>query len=64
MNEGNVAPLFKSFESVTIHQYRVRAWGWGQKQIDGHLAVDCFDLKMFIVFHNLVPRTGVEPVRG
>lgn len=49
---------------MAIDQYGERPFGCGQKQIDGHLAVDGFDLKMLIVFHNLVPRTGVEPVRG
>jgi hypothetical protein len=57
-------PLLKSFEAMAVHQHRMWTFGWGQKQIDGHLAVDSFDLKIFIVFHNLVPRTGVEPVRG
>ncbi len=59
-----MAPLLKSFEAVAVDQYGAWPFGWGQKQIDGHLAVDGFDLKMLIVFHNLVPRTGVEPVRG
>ena len=64
MEVRDVPPLLETFEAMAINQYWEGPFGWGQKQIDSHLAVDCLDLKMLIVFHNLVPRTGVEPVRG